>query len=69
MQVIKNEKVKEEVYIEKLENGLTVMLIPKKEALKKYVIWGTNFGSIDNHFKVKQDEQEDIDEDDYDEDK
>ncbi len=58
MQVIKNEKVKEEVYIEKLENGLTVMLIPKKEALKKYVIWGTNFGSIDNHFKVKQDEQE-----------
>lgn len=58
MQVIKNLKVKEEVYIEKLENGLTVMLIPKKETLKKYVIWGTNFGSIDNHFKVKQDKEE-----------
>ena len=34
MQVIKNLQVKEEVYIEKLENGLTVMVIPKKETLK-----------------------------------
>ncbi|MBO5479186.1 MAG: insulinase family protein [Clostridia bacterium] len=58
MQVIKNLKVKEELYIEKLENGLTVMIIPKKDTLKKYVIWGTNFGSIDNHFIIKQDEEE-----------
>lgn len=53
MQIIKNLQVKEEVYIEKLENGLTIMVIPKKETLKKYVIWGTNFGSIDNHFILK----------------
>ena len=58
MQVIRNLNVKEEVYIEKLENGLTVMIIPKKGALKKYVIWGTNFGSIDNHFMIKQDHEE-----------
>lgn len=58
MQVIQNLKVKEEVYIEKLENGLTVMIIPKKGALKKYAIWGTNFGSIDNHFKIKQEQEE-----------
>ena len=58
MQVIKNLQVKEEVYIEKLENGLTVMVIPKKETLKKYAIWGTNFGSIDNHFIVKPENEE-----------
>lgn len=58
MQVIRNLNVKEEVYIEKLENGLTVMIIPKKGALKKYVIWGTNFGSIDNHFMIKQENEE-----------
>ena len=30
MQIIENSKVKEKLYIEKLENGLTVMIIPKK---------------------------------------
>ena len=29
MQIIENSKVKEKLYIEKLENGLTVMIIPK----------------------------------------
>ena len=29
MKVIESLKVKEKVYIEKLENGLTVMIIPK----------------------------------------
>ena len=50
MQRIYSNKVKEEVYIEKIENGLTIMVIPKKNTQKKYVIWGTEFGSIDNHF-------------------
>jgi predicted Zn-dependent peptidase len=58
MEILKNDKVKEELYIEKLENGLTVMIIPKKETLKKYVIWGTNFGSIDNHFKIQNENEE-----------
>jgi len=57
MQVIENLKIKEKLYIEKLENGLTVMIIPKENTKKKYITWGTNFGSIDNHFidpKTKQ---------------
>ena len=35
MQIIENSKVKEKVYIEKLENGLTIMIIPKKGIQKK----------------------------------
>ena len=52
MQIIENSKVKEKLYIEKLENGLTVMIIPKKGIQKKYVIWGTNYGSNDSKFVV-----------------
>ena len=58
MQIIENSKVKEKVYIEKLENGLTVMIIPKKEVQKKYVIWGTNYGSNDSKFVVPGEKQE-----------
>ena len=50
MKIIESSKIKEKAYIEKLENGLTVIIIPKKNARKKYAIWGTHFGSIDNHF-------------------
>ena len=52
MQVIENLKVKEKLYIDKLENGLTVMIIPKKGIQKKYIIWGTNYGSNDSTFIV-----------------
>ncbi len=52
MQIIENSKVKEKLYIEKLKNGLTVMIIPKKGIQKKYIIWGTNYGSNDNKFIV-----------------
>ena len=51
MQTIENTKIQEKVYIEKLENGLKVIVIPKKTQ-KKYIIWGVNYGSIDNHFMV-----------------
>ena len=50
MQVIENLKLKEKLYIEKLDNGLTVMIIPKENTRKKYITWGVNFGSIDNNF-------------------
>ncbi len=49
MQIIENSKIKEKLYIEKLENGLTVMILPKKTR-KKYIVWSTNYGSIDNKF-------------------
>ena len=52
MQIIENSKVREKLYIEKLENGLTVMIIPKKGIQKKYIIWGTNYGSNDSTFIV-----------------
>ena len=52
MQIIENLKVKEKLYIEKLSNGLTVMIIPKPGMKKKYMIWGTNYGSNDNKFIV-----------------
>ena len=52
MQIIENSKVKEKLYIEKLENGLTIMVVPKKGMQKKYVIWGTNYGSNDSKFIV-----------------
>lgn len=57
MQVIENLKVKEKLYIEKLENGLTVMIIPKKGIQKKYIIWGTNYGSNDSCFIVPGDKE------------
>ena len=52
MQSIYNSKVKETLYIEKLKNSLTVMIIPKKGIQKKYIIWGTHYGSNDNKFIV-----------------
>lgn len=30
MQIIENSKVKEKLYIEKLENGLTIMIVPTR---------------------------------------
>lgn len=50
MEIIENKNVKEKLYLEKLENGLTVMIIPRKNVKKKYIIFGTHFGSIDNKF-------------------
>ncbi len=56
MKIIESLNIKEKAYIEKLENGMTVIIIPKNTTKKKYVIWGVNFGSIDNHFKVDGEE-------------
>ena len=37
MQIIQNLKVKESLYLENLENGLTIMIIPKKKVQKKSI--------------------------------
>ncbi len=50
MKVIENKKIDEKIYIEKLENEMTIEVIPKHNTQKKYIIWGTKFGSNDNHF-------------------
>ena len=39
MQIIENLKVKEKVFMEKLENGLTVMIIPK-QGIQKNIYYG-----------------------------
>ncbi len=57
MQVIENLKVKEKIYTEKLENGLTVMIIPKHGMEKKYMIWGTHYGSNESSFIVPGEEE------------
>lgn len=56
MKLIESLNIKEKAYIEKLENGMTVIIIPKNTTNKKYIIWGVNFGSIDNRFKVNGEE-------------
>ena len=58
MKIIESSKLKEKVYVEKLDNGLTVMIVPRHTTNKKYVIWGTHFGSIDNHFITPGTQQE-----------
>ncbi|MCL2860730.1 MAG: insulinase family protein [Oscillospiraceae bacterium] len=56
MQIIENDKVKEKLYIKKLESGLTIMIIPKKNTKRKYVIFGTNYGSVDSKFIIPKEE-------------
>lgn len=58
MQIIENLKVKEKIVIEKLDNGLTIIVAPKKNIMKKYIIWGVNYGSNDSEFKVDGNDEE-----------
>ena len=58
MEVIESLKLKEKEYIEKLDNGMAVIIIPKPGLEKKYVIWGTHFGSIDNRFIMPETKEE-----------
>ncbi len=58
MKMIESSIIKEKAYIEKLENGLTVIIVPKNYTNKKYIIWGTHFGSIDNKFIVPNTKEE-----------
>ncbi len=58
MKIVESSKIKEKAYIEELPNGLTVIIIPKKNTKKKYIIWGTHFGSIDNRFIMPKTNEE-----------
>jgi len=50
MEVKKYEQLDEEIYYEKLENGLRVYLMKKAGFNKTYATFTTKYGSIDNHF-------------------
>ena len=41
MQKIENKKIKEKIYIEKLKNGLNVIVIPKKQKKQIFRIFMT----------------------------
>lgn len=51
MEKITFEQLQEEMYYEKLENGLDVYVLPKKGFNKTYATFTTKYGSIDNHFQ------------------
>ncbi|MET3699538.1 predicted Zn-dependent peptidase [Bacillus oleivorans] len=50
MEKIPFQQLKEELYYEKLDNGLDVYILPKQGFNKTYATFTTNYGSIDNHF-------------------
>ena len=50
MQIKAFEQMDEQVYYEKLDNGLQVYLMPKTGFNKTYAAFTTKYGSIDNHF-------------------
>lgn len=44
--------LKEKIVYRKLENGLEIFVLPKKDYTKKFAIFGTHYGSIDNKFII-----------------
>ena len=47
----------EKLYKFSLDNGLDVVIIPKKDLVKKYAIFATHFGSINYKFKTSNDSE------------
>ena len=58
MKIIESSRIKEKEYIEKLDNGMTVIIIPKNNLDYTYIYWGTHFGSIDNRFIMPTSKEE-----------
>ena len=58
MKILESAKIKEKAYVEKLDNGMKVIVVPKPNLDKKYIIWGTHFGSIDNRFIMPKTNEE-----------
>lgn len=52
MKKLEYKGLKEEMYYEKLENGLDVYLLPKNNYNKTFATFSTRFGSVDNMFIV-----------------
>ncbi|MFW6281517.1 MAG: EF-P 5-aminopentanol modification-associated protein YfmH [bacterium] len=51
MEELYNDIIKEKVFYKKLENGLSIYLMPRANFSKAYGIFASNYGSIDNKFK------------------
>ena len=52
MEKIECKLINECMYREKLDNGMEIIVVPKKGIKSKYAIWSTHYGSIDNEFEV-----------------
>jgi predicted Zn-dependent peptidase len=52
IRVERSERLGEEVHTGRLANGLTVSVLPKAGFLKKYAIFATRYGSVDNVFQA-----------------
>jgi predicted Zn-dependent peptidase len=50
MEKISFDQLQEELFHEKLSNGLNVYILPKKGFNKTYATFTTKYGSVDNHF-------------------
>ncbi|GIP33135.1 EF-P 5-aminopentanol modification-associated protein YfmH [Paenibacillus sp. J2TS4] len=57
MEKIRYEKLNETLYVDRLDNGLTVYVLPKSGFQKTYATFATRYGSIDNHFRVEGKEE------------
>lgn len=54
-ELIENKQIDEKYYHKKHKSGLDIYVIPKNHTTG-YAVFGTKFGSIDNHFKVNGEE-------------
>lgn len=52
MERIVYEHLQETLYYEKLDNGLSIYVLPKEGFQKTYATFSTNYGSVDNRFRV-----------------
>lgn len=50
METFINDRIKEKIIYKELDSGLKVYFMPKPGFTKKYAIFSTNYGSIDNNF-------------------
>nr|WP_150959649.1 pitrilysin family protein [Aneurinibacillus sp. XH2] len=57
METIRYESLNETLYVDRLDNGLTVYVLPKKGFQKTYATFSTKYGSVDNHFRVEGKEE------------
>src|SRR5690606_17846313 len=49
--VLRDERLQEQVYQARLDNGLGVFVMPKPGFHKKYAVFSTRYGSVDNRFR------------------
>lgn len=52
-----DERLNEKIYFEHLDNGLDVILYPKKGATNYYAMYATHFGSLNYKFKAPGDDE------------